>query len=50
MGTTIKSSCFKRQPVGLGLDKFVSHTPGIELVMEAYGGYWRRVPSVKRLV
>jgi peptide/nickel transport system substrate-binding protein len=28
----------------------VSHTPGIELVMEAYEGYWRKMPSVKRLV
>jgi peptide/nickel transport system substrate-binding protein len=41
---------FKRHPVGLGPYKFVSHTPGIELVMEAYEGYWRKVPSVKRLV
>jgi peptide/nickel transport system substrate-binding protein len=28
----------------------VSHTPGIELIMEAYEGYWRKMPSVKRLV
>jgi peptide/nickel transport system substrate-binding protein len=41
---------FKKQPVGLGPYKFVSHTPGIELVMEAHEGYWRKVPSVKRLV
>jgi peptide/nickel transport system substrate-binding protein len=41
---------FKKQPVGLGPYKFVSHTPGIELVMEAFEGYWRKVPSVKRLV
>src|SRR5207237_215239 len=26
------------------------HTPGIELVMEANESYWRKVPSVKRLV
>src|SRR5438093_327262 len=30
--------------------KFVSHTPGVEVVLEAYTGYWRRVPNVKRLV
>ena len=36
--------------MGLGPYKFVSHTPGIELVMEAYEGYWRKMPSVKRLV
>jgi len=41
---------FKKRPVGLGPYKFVSHTPGIELVMEAYEGYWRKTPSVKRLV
>jgi len=41
---------FKKAPVGLGPYKFVSHTPGIELVMEANEDYWRKVPSVKRLV
>jgi peptide/nickel transport system substrate-binding protein len=41
---------FKKHPIGLGPYKFVSHTPGVELVMEAFEGYWRKVPSVKRLV
>jgi peptide/nickel transport system substrate-binding protein len=41
---------FKKQPIGLGPYRFVSHTPGVELIMEAYEGYWRKVPSVKRLV
>jgi len=41
---------FRRQPVGLGPYKFVSHTPGVELVMEAFEGYWRKPPSVKRIV
>src|SRR2546427_10745809 len=41
---------FKKHPIGLGPYKFVSNTPGVELVMEAYEGYWRKVPSVKRLV
>ena len=41
---------FKRHPIGLGPYKFVSHTPGVELVMEAYESYWRKVPHVKRLV
>jgi peptide/nickel transport system substrate-binding protein len=40
---------FKKHPIGLGPYKFVSHVPGIELVMEAYEGYWRKMPSVKRL-
>ena len=37
-------------PVGLGPYKFVSHTPGVELVMDAHEGYWRKMPSVKRLI
>jgi peptide/nickel transport system substrate-binding protein len=41
---------FKKNPVGLGPYKFVSHTPGVELVMEAFEGYWRKAPAVKRLV
>jgi ABC-type transport system substrate-binding protein len=30
--------------------KFVRQTPGIELVMEDFEGYWRKMPHVKRLV
>ncbi|HSR81892.1 MAG TPA: ABC transporter substrate-binding protein [Hyphomicrobiaceae bacterium] len=41
---------FKKHPIGVGPYKFVSSTPGIELVMEAYEGYWRKMPAVKRLV
>jgi peptide/nickel transport system substrate-binding protein len=41
---------FKKAPVGAGPYKFVSFTPGVELVMEAFDGYWRKTPSVKRLV
>jgi peptide/nickel transport system substrate-binding protein len=41
---------FKKHPIGLGPYKFVSHTPGVELVMEAFEGYWRKMPHVKRLV
>jgi peptide/nickel transport system substrate-binding protein len=41
---------FKKAPVGAGPYKFVSFTPGVELVMEAFEGYWRKAPSVKRLV
>jgi len=28
----------------------VSFTPGVELVLEAHEGFWRKVPTVKRLV
>ena len=41
---------FKKAPVGAGPYKFVSFNPGIELVMEAFEGYWRKTPTVKRLV
>ena len=40
---------FKKAPVGAGPYKFVSFTPGIELVFEAFDQYWRKAPSVKRL-
>jgi len=41
---------FRKAPVGAGPYRFVSFTPGIELVLEAFDGYWRKSPSVKRLV
>src|SRR6266540_6932263 len=41
---------FKKHPIGLGPYKFLSHTPGVEVVLEAYEGYWRQVPQVKRLL
>ena len=41
---------FKRAPVGAGPYKFVSFAPGVELVLDANETYWRKVPSVKRLV
>ncbi|HXJ84137.1 MAG TPA: ABC transporter substrate-binding protein [Candidatus Methylomirabilis sp.] len=41
---------FKRAPIGAGPYKFVSFKPGVELVLEAYEGYWRKPPAVKTLV
>ncbi len=41
---------FKKHPIGLGPYKFVSFQPGIELVLEAFEGYWQKVPNVKRLI
>jgi peptide/nickel transport system substrate-binding protein len=41
---------FKKAPVGAGPYRFVSFTPGVELVLEATEGYWGKTPSVKRLV
>ncbi len=41
---------FKKAPVGAGPYRFVSFNPGVELVVEAYEGFWRKTPAVKRLV
>jgi peptide/nickel transport system substrate-binding protein len=41
---------YKKAPVGAGPFKFVSFQPGIELVLEAFPDYWRKAPSVKRIV
>ena len=48
--TQVGDDGFKKHPIGAGPYKFVSHQPGIEVVLEAFPGYWRRVPSVKKLV
>src|SRR5882672_7684399 len=41
---------FRRQPVGLGPYRFSRMTPGVELVLEANEQYWRKKPTVKRVV
>jgi len=41
---------FKKAPIGAGPYKFVSFTPGVELVLEAFDQYWRKRPGVRRLV
>src|SRR5262245_36473781 len=46
----VGEDAYKKAPVGAGPYKFVSFTPGVELVMEAFDGYWRKTPNVKRLV
>ena len=48
--TEVGDDAFKKHPVGAGPYKFVSSKPGIEVVLEADPGYWRRVPAVKTLV
>jgi peptide/nickel transport system substrate-binding protein len=48
--TQVGDDGFKKHPIGAGPYKFVSHQPGVEVVLEAYTGYWRRVPNVKTLV
>jgi peptide/nickel transport system substrate-binding protein len=41
---------FQKAPIGAGPYRFVSSTPGIEMVFEAFEQYWRKPPSIKRLV
>src|SRR5216117_2571335 len=41
---------FKKAPIGAGPYKLASVNPGIEMVLEAFDGYWRKKPSVKRLI
>ena len=41
---------FRKHPIGAGPYKFVSLNPGVELVVEAFEGYWRKTPSIKRIV
>src|SRR5260370_408133 len=40
---------FRQRPVGAGPYKFVSQRPGIDITFEAFPGYWRHAPYVKRL-
>jgi peptide/nickel transport system substrate-binding protein len=48
--TQIGDYRFKKHPVGTGPHKFVGSKPGIEVVVEADPGYWRRGPALKTLV
>jgi len=41
---------FKKAPIGAGPYKVVNVNPGIEMTLEAFDGYWRKTPAVKRLV
>src|SRR5688500_10060805 len=48
--TQVGEDGYRKHPVGAGPYRFVSHAPGVEVVLEAFPGYWRKVPNVKRLV
>jgi peptide/nickel transport system substrate-binding protein len=47
--TQVGDDGFKKHPIGIGPFKFVSHKPGVEVVMEAYAGSPRKVPYIKKL-
>jgi peptide/nickel transport system substrate-binding protein len=40
----------QQHPIGAGPYKFVSQTPGVEVILEAYDDYWRHPPHIKRLI
>jgi peptide/nickel transport system substrate-binding protein len=46
---TVGEEAFKMAPIGAGPYTFVSFKPGLELVLEAFDGYWRKTPAIKRL-
>ena len=48
--TQVGDEGFRKHPIGAGPYKFVSHKPGVEVVLEAYTGHWRRVPNIKRFI
>src|SRR5437870_12775689 len=48
--TQVGDEGFRKHPIGAGPFNVVSHTPGVEVVVEAYPGYWRKVSNVKRFV
>ena len=41
---------FKKAPVGAGPTSSSPFKPGVELVLEAYDGYWRKKPAIKTLI
>jgi peptide/nickel transport system substrate-binding protein len=41
---------FKKHPIGAGPYKFASFDPGVQLNLDAFEGYWRKTPAVKRIV
>ena len=47
---SVGEEAFRKAPIGAGPYKFVSFNPGIVLVLEAFEDYWRKPPSIRRLV
>ena len=48
--TAVGEDAFRKQPIGAGPYRFVRSQPGISVELEAFPGYWRRVPNVKTLM
>lgn len=48
--TQVGEDGFRKHPIGAGPYKFVGNKPGVEVELEAFPAYWRRVPSVKTII
>src|SRR5262249_6494431 len=48
--TRVADDRFKKHPIGAGPYKFVTQSPGVDVELERYSGYWRCMPNVKTLV
>ena len=48
--TQVGEENFRKRPIGAGPYKFVGSKPGVEVELEAFPGYWRRVPNVKTII
>jgi len=46
----VGDDAYRRAPIGAGPYRLVSMNPGVEMVLEANEAYWRKTPTVKRLV
>jgi peptide/nickel transport system substrate-binding protein len=40
---------FRARPMGVGPYRFVSQRQGIDITLEAFPGYWRKAPNIKKL-
>lgn len=45
----VGDAVFKKHPIGCGPYKFVEFVAGTRLVGEAFEGYWKKVPHIKRI-
>ncbi|HME92924.1 MAG TPA: ABC transporter substrate-binding protein [Methylomirabilota bacterium] len=45
----VGAEAFRQRPIGAGPYKFVSQRPGIDVTLEAFPGYWRHPPHIKKL-
>ena len=45
----VGAEAFRQRPIGAGPYKFVRQRPGIDVTLEAFPGYWRHPPHIKKL-